>query len=226
MKKLGLSLLLLLIVISTTMSSYAFLAGQTPSPDGATRLNMGILNSADYTNLQGIINGIGTSNATVIMTTSLPLNQTITAPSNISWVFGAGGQIRASRDIAGSATLTINGPVVAPPGTTIFSGSTLSIILNLATTPVTYTSWGTFTTTGTAPQNLNLIQNFGLTSLVNGSVTVTFVAGSTYSSSISYATTANTQTTANAIGVNQTSGSSVTFTGTGTNKVYYNAVGN
>lgn len=226
MKKLGLGLLLLLVIMSITMTSYAFLAGQTPSPDGATRLNIGILNSADYTNLQGIINGVGTSSATVIMTTSLPLNQTITAPSNISWVFGAGGQIRASRDIAGSATLTINGPVVAPPGTAIFSGSTLSIILNLATTPVTYTSWGTFTTAGTAPQNLNLIQNFGLTSLVNGSVTVTFAAGSTYSSSVSYATTANTQTTANAIGVTQISGSSVTFTGTGTNKVYYNSVGN
>lgn len=69
-------------------------------------------------------------------------------------------------------------------------------------------------------------QVIGTIALSSGSATVTFSGNAAFTSSTSYACTANDTTAANAVRVNQTAGTSVTFVGTGTDTVQYACTGN
>jgi hypothetical protein len=215
MKKLGLFLMFVALLLSAPV--YAFSPGETPGPRGQSHLNLGLVNSSDYVSLDAAIGDIGTANATLMLTTPLPIIHSLTVPSNVLLEFKAGGSIPLSIDAAGSITLTINGPIFAPP-TAIFSGSNLSVVINISTTPVIYSAWGTFTTTGTAPQNSNFISSYGTTTITSGSGLVTFAVGSTYSTSTNYVGMATSQGTnaTTTVTVSQTSGTDM--------KIYSNGV--
>lgn len=81
-----------------------------------------------------------------------------------------------------------------------------------------------YSTTGTgvnAPHKVT-----GSVALSSGSATVTLSGSAVYASSASYTCTANDTTAAAAVKVGQTSGTSVTFTGTGTDTVQFSCAGN
>jgi hypothetical protein len=224
MKKLVSCLMAMLFAISiySVATVNAFQQGVEPGPSGQSHLNLGLVNSCDYSTFQGAVNDIGTANALLMMTCSLPLNQNLTVPSNVQLDF-AGGQVTYDASATGTITLTINGAISANP-VKIFSGTNLSVVINLATNPLTYAAWGTFTTTGN-PAASGGIPQFGTTTLVNGSAIVTFATGSTFSSSVSYAGFATTQGTGGTASVTQQSGSQMTVNGSGTDKVNWSAIG-
>lgn len=62
--------------------------------------------------------------------------------------------------------------------------------------------------------------------LAAGTATVTFTGPAAFASATSYTCTANDQTAAAAVKVTQTSGTSVTFTGTSTDVIRFNCIGN
>jgi hypothetical protein len=223
MKKLGLFLIALLI----SVNAYAFLPGEQPGPRGGLHLNLGVVNSSDYPTLDSAIGDIGTSNGTLLITTPLPIIHSLTVPSNVRLEIKAGGSIPRSIDADGAITLTINGPISAAP-VTIFSGSNLSVVVNLTTTPVVYAAWGTFTTTGTAPVNLNQIVQFGTTTITSGSAILAFSGTGAYSTSISYQLFSTTYGTGGTTSVTQTSGTAAKITSGGADgtKINWFAIGN
>ena len=77
-----------------------------------------------------------------------------------------------------------------------------------------------FSAAGTQQANVHLVQDTA--TMTGGTVTVTLVGAAAFTSATTYTCTGSDQTTANqAIKVTQTSGSSVTFAGTGTDVVRF-----
>lgn len=80
-----------------------------------------------------------------------------------------------------------------------------------------------YSTTGTGVNAPHMVQ--GTVALASGSATVTLSGSAVFTSSSSYTCTANDTTAANAVKVGQTSGTSITFTGTGTDSVQFLCAG-
>lgn len=80
-----------------------------------------------------------------------------------------------------------------------------------------------YSTTGVGVNAPHMVQ--GSVALSSGSATVTLSGSAVYTSSSSYACTANDTTAANAVKVGQTSGTSITFTGTSTDIVQFLCAG-
>lgn len=78
-------------------------------------------------------------------------------------------------------------------------------------------------TTGTAVSAPHMVQ--GSVALASGTATVTLSGSAVYTSSSSYTCTANDTTAAAAVKVGQTSGTSITFTGTSTDTVQFMCAG-
>ncbi|WP_249201284.1 hypothetical protein [Burkholderia cenocepacia] len=81
-----------------------------------------------------------------------------------------------------------------------------------------------YSTTGTGVSAPHMVQ--GTVALASGSATVTLSGSAAYTSSSSYTCTANDTTSAAAVKVGQTSGTSITLTGTGTDTVQFICAGN
>ncbi len=81
-----------------------------------------------------------------------------------------------------------------------------------------------YSATGTGVNAPHMVQ--GTVALSSGSATVAFSGSAVFTSSSSYTCTANDTTAANAVKVGQTSGTSITFTGTGTDSVQFLCAGN
>lgn len=81
-----------------------------------------------------------------------------------------------------------------------------------------------YSTTGTGVNAPHMVQ--GTITLASGSATVTLAGAAAFSSSSSYTCTANDTTATNAVKVNQSSGTSIAFTGTGTDSVQFLCAGN
>ncbi|WP_322083976.1 hypothetical protein [Burkholderia sp. BCC1972] len=81
-----------------------------------------------------------------------------------------------------------------------------------------------YSTTGTGVNAPHMVQ--GNVALSSGSATVTLSGSAVFTSSSSYTCMANDTTAANAVKVGQTSGTSITFTGTGTDSVQFLCAGN
>ncbi|MBN3848606.1 hypothetical protein G3N58_17510 [Paraburkholderia sp. Ac-20342] len=79
-------------------------------------------------------------------------------------------------------------------------------------------------TTGTAVNAPHMVT--GTVALASGTATVTLSGSAVFTSSSSYACTANDTTAAAAVKVGQTSGTSITFTGTSTDTVQFSCAGN
>ena len=111
----------------------------------------------------------------------------------------------------------------SPPGSTSLTNLiTLSNIGNLAATGTgTMPLYGTAGTAINAPHKV-----IGSVALSSGSATVTLSGSAVFTSSGSYVCTANDTTAANAVKVGQTSGTSITFTGTGSDTVQFACAGN
>jgi len=77
---------------------------------------------------------------------------------------------------------------------------------------------------GTLQNSAHIVQD--TVTLSGGTATVTLSGSAAFSSATSYTCTANDQTATNPVKVTQNSGSSITFTGTGTDVIRYIAVGN
>ncbi|WP_322055617.1 hypothetical protein [Burkholderia cenocepacia] len=80
-----------------------------------------------------------------------------------------------------------------------------------------------YSTSGTGVSAPHMVQ--GTVALSSGSATVTLSGSAVFSSSSTYTCTANDTTAANAVKVSQSSGSSITFTGTGTDSVQFLCAG-
>ena len=81
-----------------------------------------------------------------------------------------------------------------------------------------------YSTTGTGVNAPHMVQ--GSVTLSSGSATVSLSGAAVFTSSGSYVCTANDTTAANAVKVSQSSGTSITFTGTGTDTVQFACAGN
>ncbi|KVW08492.1 hypothetical protein WK91_30670 [Burkholderia cepacia] len=81
-----------------------------------------------------------------------------------------------------------------------------------------------YSTTGTGVNAPHMVQ--GNVALSSGSATVTLSGSAVFTSSSSYTCMANDTTAANAVKVSQGSGTSITFTGTGTDSVQFLCAGN
>ena len=94
--------------------------------------------------LDDLVTTIGTQTIQILIDIPITLRGPVTMPSNIAIRFLYGGMI-----VNNGFALTINGPVIAP-AVPIFSGAGVNTV-NLAGTPQTVSTWGTFTTTGVPP---------------------------------------------------------------------------
>lgn len=112
------------------------------------------------------------------------------------------------------------GTLAITPATSFAAGVTVTGAIS-ATTTGTMPFYGT---TGTAVNAPHMVQ--GSVALSAGSATVTLSGSAVYTSSSSYTCTANDTTAANAVKVGQTSGTSITLTGTGTDTVQFMCAGN
>ena len=83
---------------------------------------------------------------------------------------------------------------------------------------------GIYNSTGTRQTIAHVVVD--MTTLSSGTKTITLTGASVFSSSSSYTCVAIDETAANPVKVTQTSGSSITFTGTGTDVIRYICVGN
>lgn len=81
-----------------------------------------------------------------------------------------------------------------------------------------------YSTTGNGMNAPHMVQ--GSVALASGHATVKLTGLAVYTSASSYTCTANDTTEANAVKVSQDSGTSITFTGTGTNRVQFLCAGN
>ncbi|MBR7955175.1 hypothetical protein KDW78_14945 [Burkholderia cenocepacia] len=81
-----------------------------------------------------------------------------------------------------------------------------------------------YSTTGNGMNAPHMVQ--GSVALASGHATVKLTGLAVYASASSYTCTANDTTEANAVKVSQDSGTSITFTGTGTNRVQFLCAGN
>jgi len=77
---------------------------------------------------------------------------------------------------------------------------------------------------GTLQNAVHVVQD--TVTLVGGTATITLTGSAAFTSATSYTCTANDQTAANPVKVTQTSGSSITFDGTGTDVIRFIAIGN
>ncbi|WP_230953524.1 hypothetical protein [Burkholderia cepacia] len=113
----------------------------------------------------------------------------------------------------------------------ITPNSTASLTIGAAsssfTGSVSSTGTGTMPLYGTTGTGVNAPHKvIGSVALSSGSATVTLSGSAVFTSSGSYVCTANDTTAANAVKVGQTSGTSITFTGTGTDTVQFACTGN
>lgn len=124
-----------------------------------------------------------------------------------------------------SASSTVSGP-----GFSNYLASPPAIGATTANTGrfTTLSSTGTgamplYSTTGTGVNAPHMVQ--GTVALASGSATVTLSGSAVFSSASTYTCTANDTTAANAVKVSQSSGTSITFTGTGTDSVQFLCAG-
>ncbi|MCA8382524.1 hypothetical protein LGN22_26825 [Burkholderia cenocepacia] len=147
----------------------------------------------------------------------------------VVWFGSAGNKVAAIRSDATTASLRA-----------IFANGVF-VLQNLsAVTQHTFTSTGNYSaagnisaagtgamplysTIGTGVNAPHMVQ--GSVVLAAGTATVTLSGSAVYTSSSSYTCTANDATGANAVKVGQTSGTSITFTGTGTDTVQFVCAG-
>jgi hypothetical protein len=221
MKKLVLAILIGILSLGMPAISQA---NSESASDGTRAQSIGLLRGEDFGNLNGAINYADGSNVTLEIAQPLTVLNSVTVPSTMTLEFLNGGKLAYDVNASGTVTVTINGPIWASPGTALFSGSSLAVVINAATTPITYTAWGTFTTTGTAP--VNSIQNvqYGTTSFVNGSYVLSFAA-TPYTNSTSYVLTATTHGTGGTTSVTKASGTSATVNGSGSDTFDWTAIG-
>lgn len=185
-----------------------------------------VYTSFDYRSFTAALNTMGSQNSTLVISTPLAVNSTATVPSNVKLQFLPGGNLYYGPQGIGAITLTINGPIDASPGSAIFVGSNLSAVINLATTPSTYSTWGTFTTTGTRALNSSNIIQFAITTITGGSTVINFPTH--YTSSSTYTLFAETYGVGGTTSVTQTSGTSAKISTGGANgtKINWWAIGN
>lgn len=108
-----------------------------------------------------------------------------------------------------------------------FTGAVKAGSLAVTGGNITATGTGTMPLYGTTGTAINAPHKvIGSVALSSGSATVTLSGASVFTSSSSYTCTANDTTAANAVKVGQTSGTSITFTGTGTDTVQFACTGN
>lgn len=147
----------------------------------------------------------------------------------VVWFGSAGNKVAAIRSDATTASLRA-----------IFANGVF-VLQNLsAVTQHTFTSTGNYSaagnisaagtgamplysTTGTGVNAPHMVQ--GSVALAAGTATVTLSGSAVYTSSSSYTCTANDATGANAVKVGQTSGTSITFTGTSTDTIQFVCAG-
>jgi hypothetical protein len=106
-------------------------------------------------------------------------------------------------------------------GTAPISVTSTTPCTNLHANPVAYNHSG-----GSSSLVAGGKMAFGSSTLSGGSVTVTLTGNAVFSGSNSYVVTATDTTAANAVKVAITSGSQFTLTGTGTDVIFWTAIGN
>ncbi|MBB3258232.1 hypothetical protein F4827_003100 [Paraburkholderia bannensis] len=125
-------------------------------------------------------------------------------------------------DNAGSAfvaQMPSGGTLAFSPPTTFAAGVAVTGALSATTTG----AMPLYGTTGTAVNAPHMVQ--GSVALASGTATVTLSGSAVYTSSSSYVCTAIDTTAAAAVKVGQTSGTSITFTGTSTDTVQFHCTG-
>jgi hypothetical protein len=117
------------------------------------------------------------------------------------------------------STASLSGQVTSTlaTGTAPFSITSTTPVANLTTVPATYSS------AGTQQAGVHLV--YGKCTL-GTDCSITLSGSAIFTGADSYECTATDQTAAAAVRVNQTSGSAVAFTGTGTDVIRYQCIGN
>ncbi|MEB2554049.1 hypothetical protein [Burkholderia cenocepacia] len=112
------------------------------------------------------------------------------------------------------------GTLAITPATTFAAGVAVTGAISATTTG----AMPLYGTTGTGINAPHMVQ--GTATLSSGAATVTLSGSAVFTSSSSYACTANDTTAAAPVKVSQTSGTSITFAGTGTDVVQFMCAGN
>ena len=151
-----------------------------------------------------------------------------TEGNQVTWALG--GQIWSINTASGGDMYVHDGTYNKFP-LTFVKNSTAALRLSGSTSAFTGSVSATgsgvmplYSTAGAAVNAPHMVQ--GSVTLASGTATVTLAGSAVYTSSSSYTCTANDMTTANAVKVSQGSGTSITFTGTGTDVVQFSCVGN
>ena len=202
---------------------------------------------ADYANNGGILNGVVSSASLAgatftgavslgYSTPILTLNDTsgtnfeqinLSAAGVTGWDVGAnssGGNFYVGRFTGGAFT---DAPFLISRSTglaTFADGITASIGKFTTLQSTGPGAMPLYSATGTAVNAPHMVT--GSVALSSGAATITLSGSAVFASSSSYVCTANDTTAAVAVKVGQTSGTSITFTGTSTDTVQFSCVGN
>jgi hypothetical protein len=203
-----------------TESYFQMLTGGTPSlqlvmkPAGGTAVNL--LKVTRSASNQSILL-LGDAGAADIIdkidvVSGADLRLESTNSGNVVWLCGGAAQCKTWVNNTGQ--LSNNLATGTPP----FVITSTTPVPNLTTVPTTYNHSGTQQTA------VHIVEDTA--TLSTGAVTVTLVGSAQFTSNATYSCTANDNTAANPVQVTQTSASSITFTGTGSDVVHYICVGN
>ncbi|VWB06845.1 outer membrane autotransporter [Burkholderia lata] len=184
----------------------------TSSSTNAFRINDSTNTTLFTVNDQGFVN----INTTATSGDSLDLSQTANSCCGVNIKMTGDGATTPAKWLrvhAGAMNIMSNSysPIV-----TVTDGGNISAI-GTGTMPV----YGITGAATNAPHKV-----IGNVTLSSGSATVTLSGSAVFTSSSSYVCTANDTTAAAAVKVGQTSGTSITFTGTGTDTVQFSCTGN
>lgn len=136
-----------------------------------------------------------------------------------SWNMASGGNLYVHDGTNNKFPLTF---VKNATAALAFSGSTSAFTGNVSATGTG--AMPLYSTSGVGVNAPHMVQ--GAVALSSGSATVTLSGSAVFSSTSTYTCTANDTTAANAVKVSQSSGTSITFTGTGTDSVQFICTGN
>lgn len=188
----------------------AILRGDGGSPDFPATIN--ITGSSFFAS--GLTSGAG-FNVNSVSVLNMIGNKRLTANPTAVFVAtdnASGGKIFRLDEGGVSLTNLTNFPFYADDGRTIYGNLKAA---NIATT---------YDHSGTQQTNAHIVQD--TVTLSSGTATVTLTGSAVFTSASSYTCVAEDDSALNVVKVTQTSGSSITFTGTGTDVIRYIAIGN
>lgn len=120
--------------------------------------------ASDYSSINVAVTAIGSTPTTMVVSTACTLTASLTIPSTMTLAFIRGGSIAK----AAAYTLTINGRVVGPDLSTIFTGFAVGDV-TLSAAQIVYPEWWGAAVGGAASTNKTAIQS-ALSAITSGGI--------------------------------------------------------